>query len=148
MKPRMGTDHNNGASSASQQWRCHGTNAVKCSGQVRGNYLSPILFPLSEYKAASSDSGIADEHGRRWYQAEAGCHHLFDFLGLANIGFEERPGSTGSHDPPERILGGLLVPIIMNPDRPASRSKGQADGATDPSGRTGHKDCRRPVDLV
>jgi len=67
---------------------------------------------------------------------------------LANIGFVERPGSTGGHHLRERALGRRLVSMVMYPDRPASRRKGQADRTTNPSGRAGHKHRMSLVHLV
>jgi hypothetical protein len=60
---------------------------------------------MPKQETAPSDSGIADEHRRHRYQAAGGFHHLFHRMRLANIGFVERPGSTGCHHLGERALG-------------------------------------------
>jgi hypothetical protein len=88
---------------------------------------------------APSDSGIANKHRRRRYLAAGSFHHLLHRMRLANIGFVERPGSTGCHHLRDCALSRRLVSMVMDPDRPAGRRKGQADRTTDPPGRTGHK---------
>jgi hypothetical protein len=69
-------------------------------------------------------------------------------MGLTNIGFIERPGSTGCHYLRECVLGRRLVSMVMDPDRPTGRCKGQADRSPNPSGCTGHKHRMFLVDLV
>jgi hypothetical protein len=69
-------------------------------------------------------------------------------MGLANIGFVERPASTDGHQLRERVLGRRLVSMVMDPHRPTSCGKGETDRSTDPSGRTGHKHRMSLVYLV
>lgn len=135
----MRSNHDDRSAAASEEGRGHGAEAVKCSRKIRGQHIGPIFFALSKEELAPSYSSIAYEHRRERYQAAGGFHHLLHCMRLANIGFVERSSSTGSYHLPERVLGRLLVSMVMYPDRPASRRKGQADRTTDPSGRTGHK---------
>jgi hypothetical protein len=144
----MRSNHDNRPAAASEEGRGHGAEAVKCSRQIRGQHRSPILFTLSKKEMAPSDSGIADEHRRHRYLAAEGFHHLLHGVRLANIGFVERPGSTGGHHLRERVLGRGLVSMEMYSDRPTSRRKGQADRTANPSGCTGHKHCMSLVYLV
>ena len=144
----MRSDHDDRPAAASEEGRGHGAEAVKCSRQIRGHHLSPIFFTLSKQELAPSDSGIADKH--RWPRclAAGGLHHLLHRMRLTNIGFVERPGPTGGHHLREGTLGRRLVSMVMDSDRPAGRRKGQADCATDPSGRTGHQHRLSLVYLV
>ena len=144
----MRSNHNDRPAAASEEGRGHGAEAVKCSRQIRGQYLGPIFFTLSKEEMAPSDSGIADKHRRHRHLAAGGLHHLVHRMRLANIGFVERPGSTGGYHLRERVLGPCLVSMVMYPDRPAGRRKGQADRSTNPSGRTGHKHRMSLVHLV
>jgi hypothetical protein len=148
MEPGMRSNHDDRPAAASEEGRGHGAEAVKCSRKIRGQHLGPIFFTLLKKEMAPSDSGIADKHRRRRYLAAAGFHHLLHRMRLANIGFVERPGSTGGHHLRERALGPCFVSMVMYPDRPAGRRKGQADRSTNPSGRTGHKHRMSLVYLV
>jgi hypothetical protein len=91
----MRSNHHDRSAAASKERRGHGAEAVKCSRQIRGQHLGPIFFILSKKEMAPSDSGIADKHRRHRCLAAGGFHHLLHRMRLANIGFVERPGSTG-----------------------------------------------------
>ena len=144
----MRSNHDNRPAAASEEGRGHSAEAVKCSRKIRGQHLGPIFFTLSKKEMAPSDSGIADKHRRHRYLAAGGIHHLLHRMRLANIGFVERPGSTGGYHLCERALGPRLVSMVMYSDRPAGRRKGQADRSTNPSGRAGHKHRMSLVHLV
>ena len=144
----MRSNHDDRPAAASKEGRGHGAEAVKCSCQIRGQHRSPIFFSLSKKEMAPSDSGIADKYRRHRYLAAAGFHHLLHRMRLANIGFVERSGSTGGHHLCERVLGRCFVSMVMDPHRPASCRKGQADRTANPSGRTGHKHRMSLVHLV
>ena len=144
----MRSNHDDRPAAASEEGRGHGAEAVKCSRQVRGDHLGPIFFTLSKQEMTTSDSGIADKHRRHRHLAAGGCHHLFHRTRLANIGFVDGPGSTGGYHLREGALGRCLVSVVMHPDRPASRRKGQADRSTNPSRCTGHKYRMSLVHLV
>src|SRR4029079_19690721 len=58
---------------------------------------------------------------------------------LTDIGFVERSGPTKIYNLRECVFNGRLVSMVVDPHGPASRCEGQADGATNPSGCTGHK---------
>ena len=135
----MRSNHHDRPAAASKERRGHGAEAMKCSRQICGQHLDPIFFTLSKKEMARSDSGIADKHRRYRYLAAGDFHHPLHRMRLANIGFVECPGSAGGYHLRERVLGSCLVSMVMYPDRPAGRRKGQADRSTNPSGRTGHK---------
>src|SRR5215470_5316010 len=67
---------------------------------------------------------------------------------IADIGFVERPCSTGGGNLCQSALSCCFVPMVMDSDRPAGRRKSQADRPTNPSGRAGHKHRMSLVDLV
>ena len=144
----MRSNHDDRPAAASEEGRAHGAEAVKCSRKICGQYVSPIFLTLSKKEMAPSDSGIANKHRRHSSQAAGGFHHLLHRMRLANIGFVKRPNSTGSHNLRKRVHGRRLVSMVMDPDRPASRRKGQADCTTNPSGCAGHKHRISLVRLV
>jgi hypothetical protein len=60
----MRSNHNDRPAAAGEKGRGHGAEAVKCSCQIRGYHLGPIVFLLSKQEMAPSDSRIANEHRR------------------------------------------------------------------------------------
>lgn len=144
----MRSNHDDRPATASEEGRGHGAEAVKCSRKICGQHLVPIFLTLSKKEMTPSYSGIANKHRGHSSQLAGGFDHLLHRTRLANIGFVKRPDSTGSHHLRKRVCRRRLVSMVMDPDRPASCRKGQADCTTNPSGCAGHKHRISLVRLV
>lgn len=137
----MRSNHDDRPAASSEEGRGHGPETVKRSGQIRHQYFGPRFFTVPKKELAPSYPSIADEYGRGRYLTRGRVYHLLHRMRLPNISTIERSSSIGSHHLPERLLGRRLVAMVMDPDRPTSGSKGEADRSANPSGCTGYQHC-------
>ena len=133
----MGTDDDDGSTSAREQHRSHGAKTVECSCQICCDDLVPDAFRMTDKQPALGDSRIADKRRCDRRLMMPVVDHSLDRVRLADVGMVQQTCAAAFQDLPERRFSCRLVAAIVDADVPTDGGEGSTDGPADAAGCAG-----------